>query len=125
PKSPVNSQPSFNTSFVSFSLFQYPFMTWGPLTAISPTSPCSSSSKVPTFTIFASVSGHGTPILPFTLFDHKKFACVTGEVSVKPYPSTKRTRVSFSNCCCTSTGSGADPLIHALIDDRSYFLRSG
>src|SRR5699024_5544215 len=97
----------------------------GPLTATSPTSPSGTSFVVPSSTIFASVSGQGTPILPLTRLSQIKFACVTGELSVKPYPSTKRPPVTFSNCCCTSSGKAAEPLIQALTDDKSYFSISG
>src|SRR5699024_11313459 len=110
---------------VSSGLFQYPFIICGPFTAISPTSSTSASSNVSIWIILASVSGHGTPILPFTLFFHTKLACVTGDDSVNPYPSTNRPPVFCSNCSCISDGNGADPLIQAFIDDKSYLLMSG
>ena len=47
--------------------------------------------------------------------------CVTGEVSVSPYPSTRRPPVIASNFSATATGSGAAPEKHARIEDRSYF----
>src|SRR5699024_11280404 len=97
------------------SLFQYPFITCGPRTAISPASPTGNSSSVPSLTIIASVSGHGTPILPLIRFSQSKLACVTGDDSVNPYPSTNLPLVTFSYCCCTSTCIGAEPLIHPLI----------
>src|SRR5699024_1859866 len=89
------------------------------------TSSTSASSNVSIWITFASVSGHGTPILPFTLFFHTKLACVTGDDSVNPYPSTNRPPVFCSNCSCISDGKGADPLIQAFIDDKSYLLMSG
>jgi hypothetical protein len=49
---------------------------------------------------------------------------VTGEVSVRPYPSTSRPPVIFSNFSATATGSGAAPEKHARIEERSYFLDS-
>ena len=39
---------------------------------------------------------------------------------MSPYPSTRRALVSFSNDSCTSTGSGAEPLMQALIDLMLY-----
>src|SRR5699024_1686213 len=102
-----------------------PFMTCGPFTAISPTSPTGTSSNVPFLNIFTSVSGQGNPILPFTLSSQTKFACVTGEDSVKPYPSTNLPPVTRSKFVCTSTGKEAEPLIQALIDDKSYLLILG
>src|SRR5699024_555733 len=95
------------------------------LTTTSPTSPNSASSSVPIFTIFESVSGQGTPILPLTRLPQTKFACVTGDDSVSPYPSTSVPPVTFSKFCCISTGNGADPLIHASMDDKSYLCISG
>src|SRR5699024_8603051 len=58
-------------------------------------------------------------------FFPKKVSMSTGDDSVNAYPSTNLPLVTFSNCCCTSTGSGAEPLIHALIEDKSYFSKSG
>ena len=61
--------------------------------------------------MIASVSGHGTPIEPFIRFSSQiKLACVTGDVSVNPYPSTNLPPVISSNFSCTSTGNGAEPL---------------
>src|SRR5690625_7095095 len=54
-----------------------------------------------------------------------KLACVTGDVCVKPYPSTSRPPVSASKRCCTSNGRPAEPLIHASIDDKSYSFNFG
>ena len=64
-------------------------------------------------------------MLPGTRFSHKKLLCVTGDDSVKPYPSTSLPPVTFSNFSCTSTGSGADPLIQARIEEISYSFKSG
>ena len=52
--------------------------------------------------------------------DPKGFACVTGEASVSPYPSTSRPLVNFSNFSCTSIGSGAAPLIQKRMAPRPY-----
>ena len=43
-------------------------------------------------------------------------AWVTGEDSVRPYPSTSLAPVIFSKVWATSTGSGAEPEMHARIE---------
>ena len=50
---------------------------------------------------------------------------VTGEVSVRPYPSKRIVPVTASNALATSGGSGAAHELHMLTDDRSYFPTSG
>src|SRR5699024_11569536 len=100
-------------------------VTIGPFAANTRTSPTITSSNLPFFNRFTSVSVQGDPILPFTLSSQTKFACVTGEDSVKPYPSTNLPPVTRSKFVCTSTGKEAEPLIQALIDDKSYLLILG
>ena len=70
--------------------------------------------------IRASVSGIGSPMWPGLRTPLKGFACVTGEHSVSPYPSTTwPPSVTRSNSFATATGSGAAPETQALIDFRS------
>ena len=49
---------------------------------------------------------------------------VTGEASLRPYPSTSLPPVSSSNRCCTCGGSGADPLMQAWTLLKSTFALS-
>src|SRR3972149_5526965 len=88
-------------------------MTCGPRIASSPTSPWGRSFEGSSAsTIFASVPGNGMPIPSFTT-PVSGFACVTGEASVSPYPSTILPPVTFSNSWRTSFGRGAAPETHA------------
>ena len=64
-------------------------------------------------------------MLPTLRMPLSGLACVPGEASVSPYPSTTRPLVSFSNSSCVSTASGADPLIHALMESIPYFFTPG
>ena len=59
-------------------------MTWGPRIASSPDSPrATSRDGSSTSTIFASVSGNGSPMPSFTV-PTSGFAWVTGDASVSP-----------------------------------------
>ena len=76
------------TSFVASSLFQYPFMTFGPWTMISPSSDRSGSShaSVSIVTLTPLATKPTQRSLDFPGPD-QPFAATSGEVSVSPYPS--------------------------------------
>ncbi len=70
-------------------------------------------------TIFASVPGSGSPMLPVLRTPWSGLQCVTGDASDNPKPSTIRAPVSSSKRRVTSLGNGADPEIQALTLVRS------
>ena len=72
-------------SLVASGLFQYPFMTCGPLMMSSPSFPVGIS-VVPSSrsTILTSVSGTGMPTLPGLRLPFRGLTLLTGEVSVSP-----------------------------------------
>src|SRR5207245_158987 len=82
------------------------------------------SRRVVPSTTFASVSGNGMPMHSLTT-PFRGLQWVTGDASVRPYPSTSRPPVAASNCFRTSFGRGAAPEMHARIDRRSYFASFG
>src|SRR5680860_993046 len=63
---------------------QYPFITWGPLTASSPTWPAGSGSPVSISTTAASVLGNGIPTLPRFESPNMGLQWVVGEASDSP-----------------------------------------
>ena len=93
----------------------------------SPGSPCGislsgSSSEM----IRTSVSGIGRPIEPGRPRPSIGFTWVTGEHSVRPYPSTSTApSLTSANRRATACGNGAAPDTHALTDLRSNFCTSG
>ncbi len=88
----------------------------------SPSLPISTSSfPFSRSTILHAVSGIGIPIESILLMPFIGLACVTGDASESPYPSTNLEPVTSTNRFLTLSISGAPPLIHALIELRSYF----
>src|SRR5690606_29856576 len=86
PMSPVRSQPSGSiTLAVSSGRFQYPSMTCGPRTQISPDAlrPRSLPSSSRTVT---SVEGTGRTTAPLNWRSFRRHTATTGEVSVSPQP---------------------------------------
>jgi len=61
-------------------------MTAGPWRQISPSSAAGASSVVPNFTIFACMSGKGTPTPP-SRYSSKGVTMMAVTASVRPYPS--------------------------------------
>mmetsp|Transcript_9287 Transcript_9287/g.12273 ORF Transcript_9287/g.12273 Transcript_9287/m.12273 type:complete len:224 (-) Transcript_9287:1234-1905(-) len=90
PKSPVSKKPSLSMAFkVASGLFMYSDMIWGPFANTNPAWPFGSSTPVSTSTILMVVCGGGIPTDPTKLCSQTLLE-ITGEVSVKPYPTTTR-----------------------------------
>src|SRR5260370_37191256 len=92
----------------------------------SPGSPTGISlSPVSTSTILHSVSGKGIPQLSGLRKPSTVWVWVVGDVSLSPYPCLSTRPVRASNLSITSSGSGAEPLLKYLTDEKSICAARG
>ena len=95
---------------VSSGRFQYPRMTCGPRTLISPTSPTASSLSRSSRMV-ACVDGIGMPMAPVHSSVSSGLAITTGEASVNPYPSMMVTPVRCFQRSATARCTAMPPAL--------------